>query len=80
MLSNFLKDDNEKIDTFQIFASEGVCYRDTFEKLEDYDQYQKAMEKSNYIKRGKVKNSHQQESTELSPNTQSSNSKKVDQM
>ena len=33
MLSNFLNDDNEKVDTFEIFASEGVFYRDTFEKL-----------------------------------------------
>ena len=56
MLSNFLNDFEEKNQLFEVYAPEGVFFRDTFQKLEGFDESLKDPNRKQSIKRFKTKN------------------------
>lgn len=58
MLSNLLNESEKKTKLFEAFAPEGVFFRDTFQKLEGFDEAEKSPNKRTAIKRFKQKSSN----------------------
>lgn len=72
MLSNIMKDNDKRSQMFEAFAPEGVFFRDTFQKLEGFDEAERSPNKKSSIKRFK------QKSTKLEATPGSSKAKEND--